>query len=866
MGFPSPPWWCAPQPAANAKQAATNAAPNTLQIDLTIAPPDSNGSVRWIPANFVIVYVNGGGRVPREIQIAITEILGRSGVTLRFVLGKPVAWLISASFYWVLFCGAAAAQSVPPYRNSKLPVEQRVADLMSRMTLEEKIAQLEGSWQAGLSAGSPARFEDSNGNFDPALATVALKNGLGEVTRPSTNRGPRQEAEFTNAIQRWLREHTRLGIPIIFHEECLHGDVAPGGTSYPQAIALASTWDLGLVHDVFTATAAEVRARGAQQCLAPVLDIARDPRWGRTEETYGEDPYLVSRIGVAAIEGYQGEGPFIDDEHVIATAKHFAVHGQPEGGTNVAPGNYSERVIREYFLKPFQAAVEEAHVGAVMASYNEIDGIPSHSNTQLLSGILREEWGFRGVVVSDYFGITQLRTIHHVVATDAEAAKMALEAGVDVEFPSADAFAHLEDMVKSGQVSEFYIDRAVARVLRMKFLTGLFDDPYVDPNYAVKITNDAEHRQLALKAAREALTLLKNDGNLLPLDISKYKRIAVIGPNAPDVHLGEYSGEPAHSVSILQGIRDKVGSRAEVLYSEGCKITETPPVWDADKVVLGDPALNAKRIEQAVTVANRADLIILALGGNEQTSREGWATNHLGDRESLDLLGSQDDLVRAMLATGKPVVVVLIHGRPNSINYIAGHVPAILDGWYLGQEGGTAVADVLFGDYNPGGHLPITVPRSVGQLPDYYYQKPSAKRGFVDGSATPLFPFGWGLSYSTFQYSNLRLSPDTIGTQGETTVSVDVTNTSRIRGEEVVQLYIRDEVSSVTRPVEELRGFERVTLDPGQTKTVHFQLGFPELSFLNRDMHRVVEPGAFKIMVGSNSVDLISTELNVVSR
>jgi len=442
---------------------------------------------------------------------------------------------------------------------------------------------------------------------------------------------------------------------------------------------------------------------------------------------------------------------------------------------------------------------------------------------------------------------------------------MALEAGVDVELPSADAFTHLEDLVKSGDVSEIYIDRAVARVLRMKFLTGLFDDPYVDPDYAEKITNDADHRELALKAAHEALTLLKNDGNLLPLDKTKYKRVAVIGPNAADVHLGGYSGEPTQSVSILQGVKDKLGSNAEVLYSEGCKITETPPVWEADKVVLGDSALNAKRIQEAVEVAQKADIIILALGGNEQTSREEWAVDHLGDRDSLDLLGNQDDLARAMLATGKPVVVVLLHGRPLSINYIAENVPAILDGWYVGQEGGAAIADVLFGDYNPGGHLPITVPHSVGQLPDYYYQKPSAKRGFLGDTVKPLYPFGWGLSYSTFKYANLRLAPGTIGTQGETTVSVDITNTSHVRGDEVVQLYIRDEVSSVTRPVEELRGFQRITLDPGEAKTVNFKLGFDALSFLNRDMHRVVEPGNFKIMVGSNSVDLISTELKVVA-
>jgi beta-glucosidase len=773
------------------------------------------------------------------------------------------------SLFAVLVCTAvswsAAGQGALPYRDPKLPVEQRVADLLSRMTFDEKIAQLVGTWQTGLPETSDERFVDGSGNFLPDRAVVALKNGIGEITRPSNHRGPREEAEFTNTVQKWLRDNTRLGIPVIFHEECLHGDAAPGGTSYPQAIALASSWDPKIVHDVFAATAAEVRARGAEQCLTPVLDLARDPRWGRTEETYGEDPYLVSRIGVAAIEGFQGGGPFIEKPHVIATAKHFAVHGQPEGGTNVAPGNYSERTIREYFLMPFQQAVEAAGVGSVMASYNEIDGIPSHSNKKLLDDILRQEWGFRGMVVSDYYGITQLRTLHHVVDSDGAAAKMALEAGVDVEFPSADAYTHLEEMVKSGDVSEMYIDRAVARVLRMKFLTGLFDDPYTDPVYAEKITNDAAHRALALKAAHEALTLLKNDGNLLPLDRTKYKRVAVIGPNAADVHLGGYSGEPTHSVSILQGIKDKLGPSAEVLYSEGCKITETPPVWEADKVVLGDPTLNAKRIQEAVQVAQKADIIILALGGNEQTSREEWAENHLGDRDNLDLLGNQDDLARAMLGTGKPLVVVLLHGRPNSINYIAKNVPAVLDGWYVGQEGGTAIADALFGDYNPGGHLPITVPHSVGQLPDYYYQKPSAKRGFLGDTVKPLYPFGWGLSYSTFQYANLRLAPGSIGAQGETTVSVDVTNTSHIRGDEVVQLYIRDEVSSVTRPVEELRGFERVTLDPGETKTVNFKLGFDGLSFLNRDMHRVVEPGNFRIMVGSNSVDLISAELKVVA-
>ncbi|MGZ4790044.1 MAG: glycoside hydrolase family 3 N-terminal domain-containing protein [Terriglobales bacterium] len=738
-----------------------------------------------------------------------------------------------------------------------------MADLLSRMTLEEKVAQLGGTWQNPEQTDKTKMFVGPNREFLPERAPLVLKYGLGQMTRPSENRGPREMAEFTNTVQKWVKENTRLGIPIMFHEECLHGHAAPQGTSYPQAIALASTWDPALVHDVFAATAQEVRARGAQQCLMPVLDLARDPRWGRTEETYGEDPYLVSKIGTGAITGLQGNFLPIDKAHVLSTAKHFAVHGQPEGGTNTAPGNYSERVIREYFLRPFEVAVKQAHVQAVMPSYNEIDGIPSHANKHLLTDILRQEWGFPGIVVSDYFAMADLVNLHHVVATKDEAGVLALQSGVDIELPAADTLTNLAQEVREGKISETLIDRAVAHVLRSKFLTGLFGNPYVDPAVAEKVTNSPEHQQLALKAAREAIILLKNENNVLPLDRSKYKRIAVIGPNAADVHLGGYSDKPGRGVSVLQGIKDKVGTSGEVLYSLGCKITETDADWNADKVVLGDPALNAKRIQDAVAVARKADVVILVLGGNEQTSREAWAVTHPGDRDSLDLLGNQDDLVKAILPLGKPVVVFLLHGRPNSINYIAQNVPAILDGWYLGQEGGTAAADVLFGDVNPGGKLPITVPRNVGQLPDYYYQKPSAKREYLATTTEPLFPFGWGLSYTTFKYSNLRLSEPAIGAQGSVKVSVDVTNSGQRAGDEVVQLYIRDEVSSVTRPVKELRGFQRIALKPGETKTVKLPLGFEELSFLNKDMHRVVEPGIFDIMVGGNSNQLIQTKLNV---
>jgi beta-glucosidase len=760
------------------------------------------------------------------------------------------------------------AQGKPAYLDARAPVDQRVADLLSRMTLEEKVAQLGSVWEDTNFVKDPQLlFVDEKGAFLPDRAAVFLKDGLGEFSRPSDGgRDARSMAEFTNTVQKWVKENTRLGIPVLFHDECLHGHVAKGGTSYPQAIALASTWDPELVTEIFTATAAEARARGVQQCLAPVLDLARDPRWGRTEETYGEDPYLVSKIGVAAIHGFQGSGPGVDKAHVMATAKHFAVHGQPEGGTNVAPGNYSERVVREYFLKPFEAAVKDGHVDAVMPSYNEIDGIPSHSNAHLLQDILRQEWGFQGLVTSDYFGPTELRTVHHVVANDEAGAKLALESGVNVELPFAGTYKNLVAMVRQGQVAGSTLDGSVALVLTAKFLAGLFDDPYVDPSYAGKITNDPEHQQLALKAAHEALILLKNQDHVLPLTKGKYKRIAVVGPNAADVHLGGYSSKPGRGVSVLQGIKNKVGSSATVLYAEGCRITETQPDWNADKVVLGDPGLNAKRIADAVKVAQGADIIILALGGNEQTSREAWAINHPGDRDDLDLLGNQDDLVKAMLALQKPIIVFLQHGRPNSINFIEQHVPAILEGWYAGQEGGTAVADVLFGDYNPGGKLPITVPRSVGQLPDYYYQKPSAKREYLGSSVLPLFPFGWGLSYSTFKYEGLKATPDKIGIEGEAKITVQVTNSSEVAGDEVVQLYIRQEVSSVTRPVKELRGFRRISLGPGETKTVEFSLGPNELSYLNREMHRVVEAGTFTVMVGGNSVDLSATKLQVVSR
>ena len=751
------------------------------------------------------------------------------------------------------------------YKDSNLPVEERVADLLSQMTLEEKVAQLTSTMpMLGFGSDAETSFVEKDGKFNPEGAAKFFKHGIGQISRPGMRRGPKEMAEFTNTVQKWIIENTRLGIPVMFHEEALHGLATTKATSFPQAIALASTWNPDLVNEVFTATALETRSRGAHQVLSPVLDIVRDPRWGRTEETYGEDPYLASRMGVAAVTGFQGNSALIDKAHVIATGKHFAVHGQPENGTNVGPANYSERVIREYFLKPFEAAVKEANLQSIMPSYNEIDGLPSHANTKLLEGILREEWGFKGHTVSDYYGIKELMEKHHVAASKEDAARQAIEAGVDIELPYTEMYDSLIELVKKGIVPEKAIDKCVARVLRSKFVTGLFDDPYVDPEYAEEVYKNPEHKILALRAAREAIILLKNEDNILPLSKIKYKKIAVIGPNAKGLHIGNYSGFPEGGVDILEGIKNRAASDQEILYAEGCKITETDPtVFSFEEPKLGDPEKNAKRIKEAVDVAEKADLIILALGGNEFTSREAWI-GHLGDRSSLDLLGNQNELVAEVLKLKKPVVVFLLHGRPNSINYISENIPAILEGWYLGQEGGNAVADVLFGEFNPGGKLPLSVPRSVGQLPVFYNYKPTARRGYIDSKKEPLYPFGWGLSYTTFKYDNLSLSPDEMDTRGKTKVTVAVTNTGKIKGDEVVQLYIRDEVSSITRPVKELKRFKRISIDPGETKTVEFTLGPEEFSFLNRDMQRVVEPGTFKIMVGGNIVELVEATLEIL--
>jgi beta-glucosidase len=764
-----------------------------------------------------------------------------------------------AALLLTLCLAVRGQQAVPPYKDKRLSIADRVADLLPRMTLEEKVGQITGGrhGEEGL--------VDTTGK----LRYQSVEQLYKEMYKLDTKMNARERALAHNALQRYQMEKTRLGIPKLFFGEALHGFMAYGSTSFPQAIGLASTWDPLLVKLVFAAASEEMSASGVNQAFTPVLDLARDPRWGRTEETYGEDPYLGSRIGVAAVEGLQGDQFLIDRHHVMATAKHFTAHGQPESGTNAAPANFSERVLRESYLYAFEAAIREGRAGSVMASYNEIDGVPSHVNHWLLDKVLRQEWGFPGYVTSDGDGLQMLYLVHGVAADKDEAARKALAAGVDYDLSDGSVFQTLVEQVRAGIVPEAELDRAAGRVLAAKFRLGLFEYPYVDPEQAANVTNSSDHQKLSEKAAEEAIVLLKNDGKLLPLEVQKIKTIAVIGPNAKDVHLGGYSRDPGHGVSMLEGIQNRAGSSIKVLYSEGCKITIGKQGWDGwyeNDSKLADPEHQQESIQRATELAKQADVAVVVVGETESTNREAWSEAHLGDRDSLDLLGAQDQLIQAVVETGVPTVVVLINGRPLSVNYAAQHVPAILEGWYLGQEGGTALARVLFGDINPGGKLPITFPRSVGQLPDFYNHKPSRNRSYIFTSREPLFAFGHGLSYTTFTFGDLRVEPSTIAPGGTAKVTVEVTNSGDREGDEVAQLYIHQRVSSVTRPVRELRGFERIHLRPGETRSVTFLLTPEKLAVFDELMKPVVEPGVFDIYVGSSSIETQGAQLHVARK
>ncbi|MFO1478316.1 MAG: glycoside hydrolase family 3 N-terminal domain-containing protein [Verrucomicrobiota bacterium] len=773
---------------------------------------------------------------------------------------------------------ARTLRPLPPYRNPRLSPERRVRDLLSRMTLAEKAAQMQCVWNE-----KAQKLVDAQGRFDEARARKAFAagHGIGQVGRPSDagsspatpalGQTARGMADLTNAIQEFFLTQTRLGIPVIFHEECLHGHAARDGSSFPQPIGLGATFDPGLVESLYSMTAYEARVRGTHQALTPVVDVARDPRWGRVEETYGEDPFLNATLGIAAVRGFQGNRSFRGKRHVIATLKHFAAHGQPESGQNCAPVNVSERVLRETFLHPFRDAIRRGGAISVMASYNEIDGVPSHASRWLLRDMLRKEWGFRGFVVSDYYAIWELGhrpdTHGHFVAADKrDACRLAVRAGVNIELPEPDCYLHLADLVRRGELRERDLDDLVAPMLFWKFKMGLFDDPFVDPDLAESVVGCDAHRALALRAARDTITLLKNDGGLLPLNPAKLKSIAVIGPNADRVLLGGYSGVPKSNVTVLEGIKARLGGSVNVLYSEGCRITEGGS-WQQDKVVPSNPARDRRQIAAAVRTARRSDVVVLALGGNEQTSREAWSLQHMGDATTLELVGRQNELVEAIRKTGKPVVVLFFSGRPLAFDAISKNVPAILWCWYLGQECGTAVADVLFGDHNPGGKLPMSFPRSAGHLPAFYNYKPSARRGYLFDDVTPAYAFGFGLSYTTFAVDRVRLERSRIRRRQSTRVFARVRNTGRRAGSEVVQVYIRDRVSSVTRPVRELKGFQKVRLKPGESATVAIDITPDSLAFYDVNMKYTVEPGEFEVQVGTSSreSDLQKVVLTVVS-
>ena len=737
-----------------------------------------------------------------------------------------------------------------------------VDQLLERMTLEEKVAQMscvarvpEAEW-----------LVDDDGWLDADALIARHPHGLGQLGRPSQKNAPAVAARLTNEIQVALGTRTRTKIRALFNEEGVHGHMAVGATSYPSAIALASTWDPAFVEHVYAAVAREVRARGSNYVYAPVLDLARDPRWGRVEETFGEDPHLVAGMGVAAVRGLQGTEWEIPGDRVLACAKHFAGHGAPEAGMNGGPLHAGERQLREEHLAPFEAVVREAGVGAIMVAYHEIDGIPCHTNRWLLTDLLRDEWGFEGLVTSDGFGMPQIADVHRVAGDEAEAARLAIGAGVDCEVPEPRCFSTLVDQVRSGVVDERDIDRATRNVLVAKSRVGLLGELEVSsPVSAEEITNHPDHRRLALEAARRSAVLLTNRGATLPLDPSSTGTVAVIGPNAADLHLGGYAEDPGRGVTVLEGIRARIGAD-RVVHAEGCRITEGPQgpaAWWRDEVDLSDPADQDARIQRAVEIAEDADAVVLVIGGNEATSREGWWFDHLGDRDAIDLPGRQVDLIEAVAATGTPVVAVVMGGRPLDLRPLVAHVASVLQVWYPGQEGGSAIAEILFGDVNPSGKLPITFPRSEGRIPVHAGRKPSTDRGYLFSSHLPLFAFGHGLSYTTFEYGAPRLSSDHIALEESVTVEVEVTNTGPVEGSEVVQCYIHDRVASTTRPIVALRGFQRIHLRPGRSETVRFELTPSDLSLIDRDMNRVVEPGEFDVLVGRSSVDLQGALLTV---
>ena len=747
-----------------------------------------------------------------------------------------------------------AAEQAPVYLDSTQPVERRVEDLLSRMTLKEKVGQM----------NMPCVYEDALGPDIPSKREALRRFTLGTYTNEigpgggfftAANEvmrdGPRDQAGFYNELQKIAVDRTRLKIPLLQTEEGTHGVMCSGHTIFPEGPGIGSTWNPELVRDIYATAAGEARSVGIHQLFTLVVEPNRDPRLGRNEEGYSEDPYLCARIAESIVRGAQGDDVSAGDK-VVAGLCHYPGQSQPVSGFEKGAMEISERMLREVFLPPWVAGIKKAGALGVMATYPAIDGIPTHASKHILTRILREELGFRGLVLGEGSGIETI-VWERVAANQKEAGAIALKAGLDVGISYEAGFMKpLIENVEEGKVSMDLIDRAVRRILRQKFVLGLFERPYVDLDQAIATVHRQQHQDLTLRAARESIVLLKNERGTLPLR-KDLKSIAVIGPNADHDRnlLGDYVSHaiPQHIVTVLEGIKGLVPASTKVVYARGCG------VWGTDR----------SGFAEAVSAAKQADVAVVVVGENERYSPQKGSNGEGRDVASLDLTGVQEDLIREVQATGTPTVVVLVNGRPLSIRWTAENVPAILEAWLPGEQGGRAVAEVLFGDCNPSGKLPVTIPRHSGQLPAFYNFKPTKGRWdgnrmevneYEDMPGSPLFPFGHGLSYTQFEYSNLSISPASIGPWGEVQVSVDVQNTGQRQGVETVQLYVNDLISSVTRPVRELKGFEKIELKAGEKRTVRFKLGRDTLSFLNRNLESVVEPGTFRVMVGSSCDDI----------
>lgn len=740
------------------------------------------------------------------------------------------------------------------YENPAADINKRIEDLLSQMTLEEKTCQTATLYGYGrvLKDELPTPewkhqiWKDGIANIDEHL------NGYGKGANSVYAKDLKKHIWAMNEVQRFFIEETRLGIPVDFTDEGIRGVEAYGATNFPNQLGIGHTWDKSLVREIGRITGMEARALGYTNVYAPILDVARDQRWGRLEEVYGEDPYLASRLGVEMVKGMQ------ENYKVASTAKHFAVYsygkGAREGQARTDPQT-SPREVENIFLPPFKAAIKEGGLLGVMSSYNDFDGIPITGSKHWLTERLRNDFGFKGYVVSDSGAVEFLYNKHGVAVDMKDAVRQSIEAGLNVKTnftPADDFILPLRELVKEGKVSMRTLDDRVRDVLRVKFMVGIFDHPYIeDADSSARVVSSPEHQQVALRASRESIVLLKNDKNILPLS-KEIKAIAVIGPNADDASYvnKHYGPSGSLAVTVLQGIKNKLGDKVKVNYAKGCDATNAN--WPETEVL---PETLTKEeqdeIEKAVEAAKQSDAAVVVLGDSTKTVGES------ASRTSLDLPGRQLELVQAVYATGKPVIVVLINGRPMSINWVNKYVPGILEAWFPGAHGGTAIADVLFGDYNPGGKLTVTFPKTAGQIPYNFPTKPNAQwegeKTRVNGA---LYYFGHGLSYTTFAYSNLKISPVKQHARGNITVSFEVKNTGSREGDEVAQLYTRDVVSSVTTYEKNLRGFERIHLKPGETRSVTFMLTPDDLSLWDRNMNFVVEPGMFRVMIGSSSEDI----------